>query len=150
SQHLSADQVSALQQLQSGGKVSSILSAAVQPNTIDQRPVALNFGGLVEFQVARGGQVVGAPGAALSGQQVNNMGAIRLPGGRLSQSLDLPSGYAGQDAQRPSVVSAPSLAMIFSTGSDGAIDEDAASLIDPARTNGEIARSSYVYLTGNL
>jgi filamentous hemagglutinin family protein len=150
SRHPTGDQAAALQQLQTGGRVASILSPAIEPNAIDQHPVALNFGGLVEFEVARGGQVTGAAGAALSAQQINNMGTIRLPGGRLSQSLDLPQGYAGLDAQNPSVVSAQSLAQIFNTAPDGTIDESAPSRIDPTHTNGDIARASNIYLTGDL
>jgi filamentous hemagglutinin family protein len=150
SHHLTGDQAVALQQLQSGGRVSSILSPGIEPAAIDQRPVALNFGGLIEFEVARGGQVTGAAGAALSAQQINNLGTIRLPGGRLSQSLDLPKGYAGFGDDSTSVVAAQSLAQIFSSGSNGAIDEAAPSRIDPTRTNGEVARDSYVYLTGDL
>lgn len=149
--HLTGGQVAALRALASGGQVSSIVTPGIQPDAYDQRPVSLNLGGLIEFEVASGGKVVGAPGAALSASNINNLGTIRLPGGALSQTESLLEGYAGVDQNTASVAySGPSLSSIFSVNADGSISEAARSVVNPNLTNAQVAATDYIYLTGDL
>ncbi len=152
---LTGDQIASLRDLATGGRVSDILPPTVEPSAFDQRPIALNLGGLIELEVAAGGKVTGAAGAQLSVAQVNNMGVIRLPGGALNQVQVLPANYDKSSvvAGTPyfqGVVSAPSLSQIFSTRADGLIDENAPSLVDPTVTNGRLAATRTIYLTGDL
>ncbi|MGC1305082.1 MAG: filamentous hemagglutinin N-terminal domain-containing protein, partial [Caulobacteraceae bacterium] len=97
SNHLNGQQIAALKALATGGQIAGVLSPVIQADAFDQAPISLNFGGLIEFEVAPGGQVTGAAGAALSAAQIYNQGTIRLPGGTLSQSEILPSIYSGTD-----------------------------------------------------
>jgi hypothetical protein len=153
SRHLSALQTAALQTLASNGQVSSVLAPSIDADAFDQRAVSLNFGGLVEFEVAQGGTVTGAAGAGLTASQINNQGTIRLPGGTLGQSMTLPGGYAGRSgspAVPTTVVSGASLSDVFSVDASGGIAEGDASRIDPTKTNAQVAATDFVYLTGDL
>jgi filamentous hemagglutinin family protein len=160
SDHLSGGQITALRRLTSGGQVSSILTPGIQLDAFDQLPVSLNFGGLIEFEVAPGGDVTGAAGAMLSASQIYNQGTIRLPGGTLSQSEILPSTYAGTtvivtEDGSPAVVTVPlltgqNLSDIFSVNADGSITGNAKSVVNPGQTNSQIAANDAIYLTGDL
>ncbi len=160
SDHLSGGQIAALRRLASGGQVSSIVAPSIQPDAFDQRPISLNFGGLIEFEVASGGNVTGAAGAELSAAQINNQGTIRLPGGTLSQSETLPSTYAGTtivvtENGSPLAVSIPlltgqNLSDIFSFNADGSISGNAKSVVNPGQSNSQIAANDAIYLTGDL
>lgn len=152
-QHLSASQTAGLLGLASNGQISSVLAPTIDTDAFDQRPINLNFGGLVEFEVAPGGAVVGAAGAGLTAGQINNQGTIQLPGGTLGQSMVLPGGYAGRDSVAniiTTVVNGASLADIFSIDAGGNIEEGATSKIDPTKTNAQVAAADFVYLTGDL
>ena len=148
---LDGAQTSALRALGTGGDVASILTAGKPAEVWDQLPVSLTFDGLVQLTVAQGGVVTGAPGAAIGAAQILNQGTIRLAGGTINQVKSLPSLYGPVRGGGPSpVLSAASLAEIFTIRPDGTIDENAPSRIDPSRTNGQVAAQSPIYLTADL
>lgn len=156
SNHLTGDQIAALRSLPTGGQLSSVLTPVIQPDGYDQKAVTLDLGGLIEFEVAAGGQVTGAAGASLTASQINNLGTIRLPGGTLAQSETLPQLYvAGQqdangDILASGVVASSSLNQIFSVNPDGSITEGAPSLANPKLTNAQLAVNDAIFLTGDL
>jgi filamentous hemagglutinin family protein len=148
---LDRDRSSALRALGTGGDLASILTAAKPAEAWDQLPVSLTFGGLVELKVEKGGLITGAPGSSIGAAQILNQGTIRLAGGAINQVKALPSLYGPtRDGGRSPVVTAASLAEIFTIRPDGAIDENAPSKIDPTRTNGQVAAQSPIYLTADL
>ncbi|MDG2527256.1 filamentous haemagglutinin family protein [Caulobacter endophyticus] len=148
---LDGEKSSALRALGTGGKLTSVLTAGKPAEAWDQLPVSLTFGGLVELKVEKGGQVTGAPGSSIGAAQILNQGTIRLAGGAINQVKVLPSLYGPtRDGGRSSVVTASSLAEIFTIRPDGLIDESAPSKIDPSRTNGQVAAQSPIYLTADL
>ncbi len=106
---LTVDQISALQHLGTGASLFSVLTPAVPTDAWDQKAVSLSLGGLLELHVIAGGQVVGAPAAALTVSQLFNEGVIRLPGGAITQSEVLPT-YYGQSAIALTSLSALTLA----------------------------------------
>jgi len=140
-----AAQSAALRALGTGGAVTSVLTAGVQPQAWDQAPISLTFDGLIELKVVQGGQIIGAPGAQIGASQILNQGTIRLAGGTINQVKSLPTYYADK-----ATLSAASLSHIFSINPDGAIDGAAASRIDPSRTNQQVAADGRLYLTGDL
>lgn len=156
SPHLTGDQVAALRNLASGDQLSSVVAPSIASDDYDRNPINLHLGGLVEFEVAQGGQVVGAAGAGLSAAQIYNMGAITLPGGTLSQTETLPQLYvpsakaSGTFVLGAAVVDGASLSKIFSVNSDGTINENAISAVNPNLTNAQVATTDAVYLTGDL
>jgi filamentous hemagglutinin family protein len=161
SNHLTGAQTAALRALPSGGQLSGVVAPSIQPDGYDQRPVSLSLGGLIELQVDPGGLVTGAAGALLSAAQIYNMGTINLPGGALGQIEVLPSIYTatyfapapvggGMNGPGVSVVSGSSLSQIFSVNADGTISENAPSVAIPTMTNGQLAATQQVYLTGAL
>ncbi len=154
SPHVTGAQIAALRGLATGGQMSSVLSPTIQPDGFDQLPISLNLGGLVELEVAPGGQVTGAAGASLSASQIYNRGSIVLPGGTLSQSESLPelytASYLAINFPGLTVYSGASLSQIFSVNPDGSISESAPSIADPKLTNGQLAATDPIYLTGDL
>uniref|UniRef100_B0T7Q0 Filamentous haemagglutinin family outer membrane protein n=1 Tax=Caulobacter sp. (strain K31) TaxID=366602 RepID=B0T7Q0_CAUSK len=144
-----AAQTAALRTLRTGGAVTSVLTAGVQPQAWDQAPISLTFDGLIELKVAQGGQIIGAPGARIGASQILNQGTIRLAGGAINQVKSLPALYATTTGPN-AALSAASLSDIFTVKPDGTIDEAAPSKIDPTRTNRQVAAQGGIYLTGDL
>jgi filamentous hemagglutinin family protein len=160
---LNAGQIAALQALPTGSNLASatdqnghaIVSASVQTDAWDQKPISLTLGGLTELHVAPGGQVTGAAGAALTTGGLFNEGVIRLPGGTITQSLVMPAAYGDSTPGQPQQpVGISSLSQAFLIGSDGKILESAASTLDSTkpnpRTNLEVAQKVPLYLLGDL
>ncbi len=96
-QILSQSDIGSLQSLKTGESLySSTLKPFVPLNEWDRKPVALNFGGLVEVRVDAGGKIEGSAGSSLSLAKLWNEGSIRLIGGKITQSEVLPQAYAIQ------------------------------------------------------
>jgi filamentous hemagglutinin family protein len=149
---LSESQINALRNLPSGGSLYSVLTPAVAPDSWDQRPINLALGGLIELNVAQGGQVTGAPGASLTVSLLNNQGVISLPGGTLTQSEILPSLYASGN-----VAGVGSLAQLFGGDSQGVFLEDAGNALGLQQsgsgalyTNAQVVATDAIYLLGDL
>ena len=136
------DQQVALQALGTGGDLRTVLTPSIQDSPFDQLGLNLSFGGLIEFHVAEGGRVVGGRGAGLSASKFWNEGAVRLVGGTITQTETLLNLYSG-------ALGAREFADFFTENADGSITEPAASEINPARTNANVAVSP-IYLLGSL
>ncbi|MBA3811185.1 MAG: filamentous hemagglutinin N-terminal domain-containing protein, partial [Caulobacteraceae bacterium] len=149
---LDAAHIATLRGFATGGDLNSILTPVIPTEAWDRRAVNLTLGGLMELHVAGGGSVVGEAGGALTVGELWNEGAIRIPGGALTQSEILPSLYVGSNK----VVAVHSLSDVFTTRADGTIaetDPNALGLKDlggTVLTNGQVAGNDYIYLLGDL
>ena len=83
---LDTTQSAALKSLATGSSLYSVLTPTVPVDAWDEKAVSLSLGGLLELRVDAGGQIVGAPGSALTVSELYNAGTIRLPGGTITQS----------------------------------------------------------------
>ncbi len=94
-QLLSETDLASLQSLDTGKSIyDSTLRPFVPVNAWDQKPVALNLGGLIELRVDASGRIDGSAGSSLSVAKLWNEGTIRLIGGSITQSEVLPKPYA--------------------------------------------------------
>jgi filamentous hemagglutinin family protein len=148
---LTANQIATLHGFATGGDLNSVLTPIVPTDAWDSHPVNLSIGGLIELDVAQGGSIQGQAGGVLTVSQLNNQGAIRIPGGSIVQSQVVPSLYAQANA-----LGVHSLSDVFTTNPDGSIDEGAANKLGLADSNGvvltnaQVAASYSIYLLGNL
>lgn len=147
---VSAAQANQLRGLPTNASLYSVLTPGTPSAAWDQLPVSLTLGGLIELDVAAGGQVQGAAGASLTTSLLLNSGTIRLPGGAITQSEILPELYTGTNA-----LGLTSLAQAFGTGP--AFEEaahNALGLLNPstrtAYTNAQLISAYNLYLLGNL
>jgi filamentous hemagglutinin family protein len=148
--------VATLRALPSGSSLYSVLTPVAPTDPGIQLPVNLNLGGLIELNIASGGQVTGAPGATLGVSALFNMGVIRLPGGTITQSTVLPTSYDGQPSQATSLP-VTSLSDVFGAGlvSEDALNTSiygAMNLNNSGEipTNAELIASHLLYLQGDL
>jgi filamentous hemagglutinin family protein len=149
---LSAGKIAALQNLGTGGNLYSVLTPTIPTDAWDQKPVSLTLGGLVELRVDAGGQVLGAPGSALTVGELHNQGLIRLPGGALTQT----------ETSFPlnSVIGVSDLSQVFGPPlADGTYDQTALNAFGATGnqgrvlTNAEVAVDTFntpVYFLGDL
>ncbi len=139
-----------LQGLATGGDVLSVVTAGVPQNAWDRKAVDLTLGGSIELHVAQGGQVIGEAGAQLGVSRLDNEGYIRLPGGTISQTEDLPDQLTSGSLPH----GVHSLSDAFTYDADGTIDEskpNALGVTDSQGhllTNGQLAQSYGLYLLG--
>ncbi|MGL4541460.1 MAG: hypothetical protein ACRCUI_02995, partial [Polymorphobacter sp.] len=87
---LDTSQLAAVRALATGGDIIATVGTGVASADWDRRPVNLVFGGLTELDVNRGGSITGSAGASLTAPKLRNDGTIRLVGGSIRQSLNLP------------------------------------------------------------
>jgi filamentous hemagglutinin family protein len=148
---LTSSQIATLRNFATGGDLYGVLTPSVPSDAWDSLPVNLSLGGLMELDVAQGGSIVGQAGGVLTVSQLYNQGVIRIPGGSIVQSEAVPSLYADSTA-----LGVHSLSDVFTTNTDGSIDESAPNklgLLDPngnVLTNAQVAADYYIYLLGNL
>ncbi|HEY5237623.1 MAG TPA: filamentous hemagglutinin N-terminal domain-containing protein, partial [Rhizomicrobium sp.] len=150
---LSSQQTAALQGLQTGGDLYSVLTPSVPTDEWDRKAVNLTLGGLIELDVAQGGQVLGEAGGALTVSKLDNEGTIRIPGGTIAQAEILPAIYDSN-----TTIAVNDLSQAFSVNPDGTVDEkgpNALGIPDPAHpskllSNAQLAADYSLYLLGNL
>lgn len=141
--------LAAVRALPTGGDVAVLVGAGVPADAWDRRAVDLRFGGLTEVQVAAGGTITGADGAALTMAKLDNAGAIRLPGGTIAQAEALPGAYLAPDRAALGVAD---LSQLFgSADAAGRFDENAANQLgiragssanSPVLSNADLATDS--------
>ncbi len=160
--YLDSAQRSVLIGLASGSAVTSVLSAVVPPDAWDQRAANLTLGGLIELDVAHGGAITGAAGAAITTPKLLNQGTIRLVGGSITQRSALPESIAtGGVGVRDAALGGHGLDDVLGTATlvngHAQYDENAISLVSVeggAVTNGQLFSSSgsdrAVYFLGAL
>lgn len=147
---LDADQTQALQNLGTGGDLTSVLTAGVPADAWDARAVNLTLGGLIELDVAQGGSIIGAAGSGLTTAKLLNEGNIRIAGGTITQSEALPNLYA-----QGTTLAVDALTDVFSVNEDGTIHEDDPNKLgltgpDGILTNAQVAAQFAIYLLGKL
>ncbi|HWA92167.1 MAG TPA: filamentous hemagglutinin family protein [Rhizomicrobium sp.] len=143
-------QTEALQNLASGGDITTIVGAGVPTDAWDARAVNLTLGGLVELEVAQGGSIIGAAGSSITASKILNEGNIRIAGGRLTQSEALPAMYAAD-----STIAVHDLSQAFTINADGTIHEDDPNALGLTEggvllTNAQVAARFGFYLLGKL
>jgi filamentous hemagglutinin family protein len=149
---LSLGQIAALQNLGTGGNLYSVLTPTIPTDAWDQKPVSLTLGGLIELRVDAGGQVLGAPGSALTVGELHNEGLVRIPGGTITQTE---TSFALN-----SVIGVSDLSQVFGAPlPDGTYDQTATNAFGATGnqgrvlTNAEVAVDSFntpVYFLGDL
>ena len=143
---LTAAQGTELRSLQTGGDLYSVLTPTIAPDAWDQQAVNLTLGGLVELQVAKGGEVLGAAGGTLTVSKLDNSGTIIIPGGTIDQHEVLPAVY-GQS----NTLGVQNLHQAFSMNPNGTINEGSLNAAGiPQLTNAQLAAQYQIYLSGNL
>jgi filamentous hemagglutinin family protein len=143
---LTAAQGAQLRGLQTGGDLYSVLTPSIAPDAWDQHAVNLTLGGLIELDVANGGEVLGAAGGTLTVSKLENSGTISIPGGTIHQLEVLPQIYGQGDT-----LGAQNLDQVFTTNPDGSMDEGAQNAAGIANlTNAQLAAQYQVYLLGDL
>jgi len=143
---LTAAQGAQLRALQTGGDLYSVLTPSIAPDAWDQHAVNLTLGGLIELDVASGGEVLGAAGGTLTVSKLENSGTIIIPGGTIHQLEVLPQIYGQGDT-----LGVQNLDQVFTTNPDGSIDEGAQNAAGIANlTNAQLAAQYQVYLLGDL
>ena len=152
---LSSDDVLALRSLPSGGSLYSVIAPARDAVPFDQLPIALNFSGLVELDIAEGGTVTGAAGASITAAKLFDAGAIRIAGGTVTALERLPNIYAttGPDT---SAIGAHRLSDVIATRANGDIVEGDINAAGIRTSNGvlltnrNLILSHPIYLLGQL
>ena len=147
---LTTSQVTALQDLDTGSSLYSVLKPAVPTDAWDQKAVNLTLGGLLELHVDAGARVIGAAGGGLTVSQLFNEGLIRIPGGTVTQSETLPQFY-GQG----SAIGVQSLSEVFGPpDANGRYSESAPNKLGPQSSDGAIAADNNgvtpIYLLADL
>lgn len=119
--NLDNSQYQSLLGLESGGDVTSRLTASVPASQWDQKAVSLTLDGMLELHVAEGGSIVGAAGSSLSLSGLVNEGTIRIAGGTITQRSVRDMKYASGLANQHDALAWRSLSDIFSVNPDGTI-----------------------------
>jgi filamentous hemagglutinin family protein len=114
-----AAQIAALQNLPTGGNISSVLKPNIPSDAWDQKAVNLTLGGLIELHVDKGGTLVDSAGGVLTVSQLDNEGTIRIPGGTIDQTETLPEIFGSSN------LGVQSLSDVFTMNPNGTIDESA-------------------------
>ena len=104
---LTVDQRAAIVGVESGTDLSTVdLLAPIRPDLIwNQQGASITLRGLSELNVLAGGEIVGAPGAAVTASKIYQAGRVSLPGGTLAQVSNLPVALetAGLGVRDPSL-----------------------------------------------
>ena len=152
---LTSDQTTALRAMPTRGSLYSVLTPAVDVNPYDRLPIALAFGGLVELDVNNGARVTGAAGAALGASKILDEGMIRLPGGSVTATEQLPYFYV-DNSQANGAIGLASLGAAFTTQANGTVLETAPNALGVRDASGQVvsnrdlALSHALYLLGRL
>lgn len=129
--------------LQTGGDVTTLVSASIPVDAWDQRAATLSLGGLSELLVEQGGSIIGAAGAGITTSKLLNQGTIRIMGGSILQRSALPEILLSRAiGVRDESLGGTGLDSVLGTRTvvDGHVQyaEGATSLDDPTLTNGQL------------